>query len=148
LREYLKRLPDFDDFDAEQRALAHAEKYVDLLQAVSFLISWPSLDRAARVVTQRAKELNGDHYDIITPAVDSLMGKYPLAATLLLRSMIDFTLIQARFSRYGHAARHLRTCESLAPAIADFAGFETHEDFVARLRREHGRKTGFWSLVS
>ena len=39
---------------------------------------------------------------------------------MLLRAMIDFTLTQARSSRYGHAARHLRTCESLAPAIADF----------------------------
>ena len=148
LRDYLKRLPDFDDFDAEQRALAHAERYGSLLQAVSFLIAWPSLERAARTVTERAKELDGNHYEFLAPAADALAGKYPLAATLLLRAMIDFTLSQARFSRYGHAARHLRMCESLAPAVADFGIFENHDAYVSRLRQEHGRKTGFWNLVS
>jgi len=66
----------------------------------------------------------------------------------MLRAMIDFTLTQARSSRYGHAARHLRTCEGLAPAIADFGTFEGHDAYVGRLRREHGRKTGFWGGVS
>src|SRR6185437_6960393 len=46
LRDYLKRLPNFDDFEAEQRALDHAERSDSLLQAVWFLVSWPSLDRA------------------------------------------------------------------------------------------------------
>ncbi|HEX2940799.1 MAG TPA: hypothetical protein VHO91_07105, partial [Rhodopila sp.] len=52
LRDYLKRLPDFDDFEAEQRALDYAERHDSLLQAISFLIGWPALDRAARLVTQ------------------------------------------------------------------------------------------------
>jgi len=54
LRAYLKRLPDFDDVEAAERALGHAERYKSLLQALSFLVSWPALDRAARLVTQRA----------------------------------------------------------------------------------------------
>ena len=148
LRDYLKRLPDFDDFDVKERAFDCAERFDSLLQAVSFLVSWPALDRAARVVTQRLKELDGNHYEILTPAVDSLAGKYPLAATLMLRAMIDFTLTQARSSRYGHAARQLRTCGSLAPAIPDFGGLETHDAYVSRLRVGHGRKTAFWSLIS
>jgi hypothetical protein len=39
LREYLKRLPEFEDFEAEQRALDHAERYGSLLQTISFLVS-------------------------------------------------------------------------------------------------------------
>ena len=148
LRDYLKQLPDFDDFEAEERARGHAERYGDVLQAVWFLVSWPSLDRAARVVIERAKELDGNHYEVLTPAADSLAGKHPLAATLLLRAMIDFTLTQVRSSRYGHAARHLRTCEGLAAAILDFGVFETHDAYVGRLRGEQGRKTAFWSLAS
>jgi hypothetical protein len=108
LREHLKRLLDFDDFEAEERALGYAERYGDLLRAVSFLISWPVLGRVASIVSQRAKELNGDHYEILTPAAEAVAARYPLAATLLLRAMIDFSLTQSRFSRYGHAARHLR----------------------------------------
>lgn len=117
LRAYLKRLPDFDDVEAEERALGHAERSKSLLQAVLFLVSWPALDRAARIVIQRAQELDGNHYEILTPAADALAGKYPLAATLALRAMIDFSLAQGRSSRYGHAARHLSECASLASTI-------------------------------
>ena len=148
LRDYLMRLPDFDDVEAEQRALEHAERYGSLLHAISFLVSWPALDRAARLVTERAKALDGNQYEILTPAAEALAGKHPLAATLLLRAMIDFSLAQGRSSRYGHAARHLRDCAGLASAIADYGSFETHDAYVARLRREHGRKTGFWSAAA
>jgi hypothetical protein len=148
LRAYLKRLPDFDDVEAEVRALDHAERYESLLQALAFLVSWPALDRAARLVTRRAAELDGDHYEILSPAADALAGKHPLAATLVLRAMIDFTLTKARSSRYRHAARHFLECASLASSVADFGAFETHETYSARLKAEHGRKSGFWSLIS
>lgn len=148
LRAYLKRLPDFDDVEAEARALDHAKRYASLLQALAFLVSWPALDRAARLVIERAGELDGDHYEILTRAADALAGKHPLAATLVLRAMIDFTLTKARSSRYRHAAQHLMECASLASSIPDFGAFETHEAYAARLKAEHGHKSGFWSLIS
>lgn len=148
LRAYLKRLPDFDDIEAEARALDHAERYESLLQVLAFFVSWPALDRAARVVTRRAGELDGNHYEILSPAADALAGKHPLAATLVLRAMIDFTLAKARSSRYRHAARHFMECASLASSVADFGAFETHEAYAARMKAEHGRKSGFWSLIS
>jgi hypothetical protein len=76
------------------------------------------------------------------------VAKYPLAATLLLRAMIDFTLKKGRASRYRHAARHLAECASLVSAIGDFGAVEPHEDYSNRLKQEHGRKTAFWALVS
>jgi Family of unknown function (DUF6880) len=148
LREYLKRLPEFEDLEAEQRALDHAERYGSLLQSISFLVAWRSFDRAAQMITARAKELDGDHYELLTPAADALAAKYPLAATLLLRAMIDFSLTKSRASRYGHAARHLRDCAGLASRVEDYASFETHDGYVSRLRRDHARKTAFWSMVS
>lgn len=148
LRAYLKQLPDFDDVEAEERALDHAERYKSLLQALSFLVSWPALERAARMVVERAAELDGDHYEILTPAADALAGKYPLAATLVLRAMIDFSLTKARSSRYGHAARHLIECTSLASTVQDFGTFEAHDAYIGRLHREHPRKSSFWSLTS
>ena len=147
LRAYLKRLPDFDDVEAEERALDHAQGYKSLLQALSFLVSWPALDRAAKLVIRRAGELDGDHYELLRPAADALAGKHPLAATLVLRAMIDFTLTNSRSSRYKHAARNLMECSSLASVIGDFAAFETHDIYEARLRHEHGRKSSFWGLI-
>ena len=147
LRAYLKRLSDFADAEAEEKALNYAQRSRNLLQALSFLVSWPALDRAANLVLQRSDELDGDHYEILTPAANTLASKYPLAATLVLRAMIDFTLRNNRSSRYRHAARHLLDCSSLVSAIEDFGRFEPHEVYEARLRREHRRKSSFWSLV-
>jgi hypothetical protein len=53
---YLKRLPDFDDVTAEQKALDYAQRSRNLLQALSFLISWPAPDRAADLVLKRSGE--------------------------------------------------------------------------------------------
>ena len=147
LRAYLKELPDFDDVEAEEKALDHAQGYPERLGALWFLVSWPALDRAARLVIDHADDLDGDHYGILTPAADALAARHPLAATLVLRAMIDFCLERARSSRYRHAARHLLECSSLASAVTDFGPFETHDIYEARLRQEHGRKTSFWSLV-
>jgi len=147
LRAHLKRLPDFDDIEAEKKALDYAQRSRNLLQALSFLVSWPALDRAATLVLQRAGELDGDHYEILTTAAEALAGKHPLAATVVLRAMIDFSLTNSRSSRYRHAARHLLDCSGLSSAIKDFGRFEPHDAYAARLRREHGRKSSFWSVV-
>ncbi len=147
LRVHLKRLPDFDDVEAEKRALDYARRSRNLLRALAFLVAWPALDRAADLVLERADALDGDDYEILTPAADALAAKHPLAATLVLRAMIDFSLRTGRATRYRHAARHLLDCAGLAAAIRDFGRFEPHEVYEKRLRREHGRKSSFWSSV-
>jgi len=99
-------------------------------------------------VVSRAAELNGDQYHILSPAAAALEDKHPLAATLMLRAMIDFSLGAARSSRYRHAARHLQTGARLSTEITDFCEFQTHEAYCARLKSEHGRKSAFWSLLN
>jgi hypothetical protein len=64
-----------------------------------------------------------------------------------LRAMIDFTLSKARSKRYGYAAQHLAECAELAGKIEDYRTFEPHDVYVARLKQEHGRKSGFWTRV-
>ncbi|MGC5799440.1 hypothetical protein J4O76_20530 [Sphingomonas sp. NFX23] len=92
----------------------------------------------------RTDELDGDHYGLLTPSADALEQRHPLAATLLLRAMIDRSLDAAKYKRYGHAARHLKTCEHLARRIDDFARHRNHAEYVTDLKQHHGRKTGFW----
>jgi len=144
LRAHLKRLPDFDDIEAEERALGFVSRHSSFHQALTFLIDWPALERAAALIMARTDELDGDHYWLLTPAADALEQRHPLAATLLLRAMIDLSLDDAKYKRYGHAARHLQTCEHLARRIDDFAGHPNHAEYVADLRRLHARKIGFW----
>lgn len=147
LRAYLKRLPDFDDMEAEEAALAHVREAGTPLASLHFFLCWPALDRAAAVILERADDLDGDAYMVLTPAADALAEKHPLAATVALRAMIDFTLQQARSSRYKHSARHLASCADLATHIPDVGSIEPHDAYVARLRKQHGRKAGFWSLT-
>jgi hypothetical protein len=147
LRAYLDRLPDFDDIEAEDRALDFVAGHTDVHAALAFLVWWPALERAARLVGLRISGIDGDRYELLDPAAVTLEGKYPLAAILLRRALIEVTLHKGRATRYKHAARHVREIDSLNAQIKDYAGFETHDQFMARLLRMHPRKTGFWSLL-
>jgi uncharacterized protein DUF6880 len=147
LRAFLDRLPDFDDFEAEERALDVAAAHPNIHAALAFLVEWPAHERAARLVCLRIKEIDGDRYELLDPAARALEGKYPLAAVLLRRALIEVTLRKGRATRYKHAARHVREIDSLNAQIKDYAGFETHDQFMTRLRRAHPRKSGFWPLL-
>jgi len=147
LRDFLKRLPDFEDIEAEERAMDHAAAHSRVTPALGFFLDWPSPDRAARLLIDRRSEINGDHYEFLVPAAEALSERHPLAATLALRTVIDFTLLKARSKRYGYAAQHLAECAALAGRIEDFGELETHDTYLARLRSQHGRKYGFWSLT-
>ena len=147
LRKYLKLLPDFDDVEAEEAALDFAEAYPHPGAAISFLVNWPSHDRAARVVVSRADALDGNAWHTFTTAADALEAGHPLAATLMRRAMILDTLTGAKSKRYRHAARHLAECQSCDAAIEDYGDFPTHARFHEMLKQDHGRKHGFWRLV-
>ncbi|MGJ7043665.1 hypothetical protein J2Y63_006951 [Shinella sp. BE166] len=147
LRAFLKRLPDFDDLEAEQKASAYVQTFPDVHRALAFFLHWPALGEGAKLVQKRTSELDGNLYELMTMAAEALAEKYPLAATIVLRAMIDFTLDSARSSRYKHAARHLVTCASLTPHIHDFGNAGSHDAYVAELKRRHSKKPGFWSLV-
>jgi hypothetical protein len=147
LRAFLDRLPDFDDVEAEDRALDFVAGHTDVHAALAFLVWWPALERAARLVRLRISEIDGDRYELLDPAAVALEGKYPLAAVLLRRALIEVTLHKARATRYKHAARHVREIDSLNAQIKDYAAFGTHDQFMARLLRTHPRKAGFWSLL-
>lgn len=147
LRAYLKRLPDFDDLEAEERALTFVMGLEDHLHALHFLTLWPALDKAAKLVERHAGAWDGNRYEYLTPAADALETKYPLAATILRRALIDYTLEHAKSKRYRHATRRLAECESLAAVISDFGELQPHQAYVAALEAKHGRKTGFWEHV-
>ena len=61
--------------------------------------------------------------------------------------MVEFALNKARSKRYRHAARHLLECESLAAQIEDWGCFESHANWLDKIRQKHKRKLGFWRHV-
>jgi hypothetical protein len=102
---------------------------------------------AERLVLATPKPLNGNFYELLVPLAELLEKNHPLAASRCLRAMVDFSLRVGRSKRYPHAARHLHTCHLLARRIESWGDLIDHRTYAAQLRRDHGRKYGFWSLV-
>ena len=80
-------------------------------------------------------------------AAEKLSKDHPLAATLALRSMVDFSLAEDRSSRYGHAARHLQSCGLLSKRIDAWGDIPSHQAYMAAIRTGHGRKSSFWQRM-
>ncbi len=70
-----------------------------------------------------------------------------LEASLCLRRLVEESLDYANSKYYATAARNLDRAQTLAGEIGSFAQYSTHEEWVAGLRKSHGRKKGFWSKV-
>ena len=56
--------------------MSYALRFPNVHQALAFLVSWPALDKAAAIVIERFAELDGDHYEILSPAADALAAKH------------------------------------------------------------------------
>ncbi len=147
LRAYLKQLDDFEDVLAEERAFQIADQHPQPLLALDFLIHWPALARAGRYVLNHSSHWDGEAFDVLSPAADRLSINHPLAATVLLRSMVVFALSSSRTRRYRYAADHLQTCERLAAQIDDWQGLESQSSFIGRIRERFSRNMSFWQLL-
>lgn len=148
LRAYLKALPDFEDIETEDRARVHALQFPDAMTALRFLLEWPDHASAAALIQERVNELDGNHYEILTPTAEALRDRHPLASVLLWRVMVSYALDQGRATRYGHAADHLKDCGIVDAQIEDYGQFPTHQSYLRALEIRHDRKTSFWSKMS
>lgn len=147
LRDYLAKLPDFEDEEALERAFAYASAQKDPHGALFFLIGWPRLDRAAKLVVERGTEWDGRLWQWLVPAAEALEQDHPLAASLLYRALLDDILGRARYKAYGHGARQLFTLAELAARLEPGSLTPDHADYEAALRQAHGRKSGFWDYL-
>jgi hypothetical protein len=147
LREYVRRLPDFEEFDVLDRAFAHAAASKDKHRALALFLSWPRLDHAARLVGDNRAHWDGRNYELLAPAAEALEQDHPVAATILYRSLLNRILETARSKAYPHAARYLASLDAMAGRIAGDGLLDSHATYKAELLKKHGRKSGFWSLV-
>jgi hypothetical protein len=147
LGDYIKRLPDFDDEEALDKALLYAQDFPDLTKALSFLMAWPALSHASARIIKDAHKLDGNDYEWLTELAITLDEKHPLAATLARRAMIHFALTKAKTNRYKYVARHIRECALSAAHIDDWHGHDDHQNWLAPLIDAHPRKFGVWDLV-
>nr|WP_241525752.1 DUF6880 family protein [Pseudophaeobacter leonis] len=147
LRNYLKALPDFDDVEAEDLAMTHVAMDPDFSRALRFCIDWPDLLTAARMVEERAAEIDGDRLLMLGAAAEALRPRHPRAAVLLWRAMIATTLARGLSAHYGQAAELLAECSVLDAQITDYGAFASHESYVQTLQDHHGHKSSFWAKL-
>ena len=96
---------------------------------------------------ERLTALDGRLYEVLRPAAEALEEKFPEAASLLYRRLIESVLERGSSKQYQYAARDLLSCARLAPHLPAPGSIESHAAFVARLQKAHGRKYGFWGLI-
>jgi Family of unknown function (DUF6880) len=147
LRDYLRGLPDFEDVEEEDRARNHVLEFPNLSTALDFCLKWPDLLTAAQLITGRADDINGNHCSLLTPAAEALRVRQPLAAVLLWRAMIDYTLEQRLAARYGDAAEHLMDCNLLDAEITDYGMKPDHAQYLEFLQMRHDHKSTFWAKL-
>ena len=97
---------------------------------------------------ERLEDIDGADDEMLAPAADALSADHPLAAAMVLRAMIESILSRGWPKYYKRAARCMLDCAGLSSRITDYGVHESHEAFEARLRRDHGRKESFWSLLA
>lgn len=135
LRAFLKRLRDFDDVVATDKALDIAAEYGRFASGLTFLMSWPALPEASKMILARRLEIGGEP-DMLVSWAERLEGRYPLAALLLVRAAI----LGVWADRTARAAAEpwMHEAEALASRIEDVGDVGSHESFVARLATHRG----------
>jgi len=149
LREYLKRLPDFEDIEAGECGHALALEKANPEAALQFFLDWPRLDLAAELIVTHHPHWDGRAWHILPKVATLLEHDYPLAATILYRALLDDILNSARSKAYSHGAKYLGKLTLLAGDADDAApsGIADHATYLAGLKKTHPRKSGFWTRV-
>lgn len=143
LRDHLKRLPAFEDGEAQERALDLVLEHPYLGPALEFLHHWPDRRRCARLILARPAELIHADEKLLVSVAEALEAEQPLAATLCLRALIEAILENARSNRYRHAVRHLASCRRLASAIEAWGAIPDHNSYFMDLLHAYGHRMGF-----
>jgi len=147
LRDHLKRLPAFEDGEAQERALDLVLQHPYLGPALEFLHHWPDRRRAARLILARPAELERADEKVLAAVAEALEAEQPLAATLCLRALIESIVEQARSNRYRHAVRHLASCRRLAGAVEAWGAIPDHNIYISELLFAYGHRAGFMNQL-
>lgn len=140
LRGYLKKLPDFDDILAEEKALSYAFNFPDPPRSVLFFLKYSRLDLAAeRVLADPDRWTAVDHWGQ-DDAAEDLAPHWPRAASILLRGRITRILVEKDRYLFRDARKHLKDLRAMAPlADADnrhSGRYDPHAAWLAGLREQ------------
>lgn len=147
LRTYISKLDDFAEFEEMDKAFNLVMGDKDIHKALWFLIHWPKLDLAAKLVVDNARNWDGRHYKILSEAAELLADEQVAAAIVLYRALVDDILRRGVSEAYLAAASYIASMDYLTEQSGGSISRAEHEDYMRKLRTRHGKKYSFWSLV-
>jgi hypothetical protein len=112
-RDFTRRLADFEDVEAEQKAFELAAAHPDVETGLRFLIDWPALAEAARMIQARADALGEVSPAAAEAFAARLRVRFPEAAHGLLRKAAAAAFRRREFATCD---RLTAEAEALAPA--------------------------------
>lgn len=112
-KAFTRRLSGFDDVEAEGRAFERAAAHEDFERGLQFLMDWPALPEAARMIQDRAEDIAVDD-ELAQVWAAKLRTRHPAAAHLLLRKVAA-----AAFRRRDFATCDRLTQEADSIALPD-----------------------------
>jgi hypothetical protein len=111
-----------------------------------FLAALGRMDDAETYIRSREDQLEGYSYGSLRRLAEAMEAdRRRLTATIIYRKLLDSILARGKSKAYGHGVSYLEELDKMAAAITDWEGITPHASYLAELRREHGRKYGFWS---
>ena len=103
-RDFIRRLADFDDVEAESRAFEQATNFPDFEKGLGFLMAWPALADAARMIEQSHRRCRCRTPEQAELWAAKLRRRFPKAAHALLR----------RAAAAAFRRRDFKTCDRLS----------------------------------
>lgn len=147
LRTYISKLDDFAEFEEMDKAFNLVMDDKDIYKALWFLIQWPKLDLAAKLVEDKSGSWDGRHYNILSEAAERLAEEQAAAAIVLYRALVDDILRRGVSEAYMAAASYITSMAHLTEKSGGSISRADHEDYMRKLRIKHGKKYSFWSLL-
>ena len=65
-----------------------------------------------------------------------------------MQALAPVAIFPLGVDRLQDAARHVAEIASLDAQIQQYGEFESHDQFMSRIKSKHPRKYGFWPLLS
>ncbi len=97
-------------------------------------------------VLKHHDNIDGTRYYSLPDLANHLISnRQILAATVLLRALIEGTVSKAKSKTYHHAVGYLLQLEDLAKNISDWSPITSHDVYFVALKKRPALKKSFWS---
>lgn len=149
LHAWLDLLPPHQQSEPIEHARTLATAHLDPV-VVALLLMDIGDDRAAEAaLTSAPGAIEGGHYGALVPLAEALEHKgLWTGATAVYQALLVAILDRGYAPAYRHGAKYWARLQVLAQKCTGLMPLEPPDEFDARMRIQHKRKTSFWAHVS